>query len=530
MLISMTPHDQPQRSSRAQPTKRYRRSLLLSGLTSIIVLVNNEAAWSAEPAPPNRLPTPPAKTEQIGKWMALLSQPPPDRLAARDALAKRQAEAAFFLLRMGKSDPAWALLRHSADPSARSYFIRDVGRSGVPANLLITQLETESDVSVRRALVLALGSYTGEQIPHPQRSPLIDRLLRLYRDDPDAGVHSAIDWLLTHSRQGHTERQLAWGESQALAAIDEELAGKAPERRKWFVAKSGQTFAIIDGPVEVTMGSPGNEPGRDKVDDLPHRVRIPRSFAVATKEVTVGLFQQFLDANPEIKSRAKSDSARDPTREGRTLKRFDLDDTCPQVSMTWFEAAQFCNWASAQEGLPASEWCYPPLDETKEGVVLAKDHLTRTGYRLLTEAEWEYACRAGTRTARFFGNSDELLSEYAWYAGNTFEERPWPVGQLKPNDWGLFDTYGNVWEWIHDPFQVYAADSRDLVREDGRDVALEVSKNFKRARRGGSFSYGPSFMRSAYRNSYIPDERRDSVGFRVGRTLATVAAETASPR
>ena len=268
------------------------------------------------------------------------------------------------------------------------------------------------------------------------------------------------------------------------------------------------------------MGAPRSEPGRDKSDaEALGRMRITRSFAIATKEVTVGQFQRFLDANPEIKRRAQAAGERDPTREGPILKRLGLDDDCPQIMMTWFEAAQYCNWLSQQEGIPEEEWCYPALDRDQGRDGTSQDHLRRMGYRLPTEAEWEYACRAGATTSRFYGSSEELLREYAWYTGTTFNERPWPVGQLKPNDLGLFDVYGNVWEWGQDWWKQYPPEPGDHVREDAEDVTLTVSKDQKRPRRGGSHTYGAEFMRSAYRNGYIPDERRDSVGFRVARTV-----------
>jgi formylglycine-generating enzyme required for sulfatase activity len=202
------------------------------------------------------------------------------------------------------------------------------------------------------------------------------------------------------------------------------------------------------------------------------------------------------------------------------LKSKNLTDDCPQISMTWFEAAQYCNWLSKEEGIPEEEWCYPSLQEIREGMVLRPGYLQRSGYRLPTEAEYEYACRAGTTTSRFFGTSEELLREYAWYTGNSFNEKPWPVGQLKPNDFGLFDMYGNVWEWGQGFVKIYDAGTKDTVWSDTEDAVLTVSKDYKRPRKGGSFSYNADFQRSAYRNEgYIPDERRDNVGFRVARTL-----------
>lgn len=462
------------------------------------------------------------RDRDIAKWKRVLAepQPPEDRLAARDALAKRQAEAATALLRSGQLELVWPLLRHSTDPSLRSYLIHDLGRSGISPDAIAQRLGVEPDVSARRALILSLGGFSSEQLPADRQKPLIARLLRLYRSDPDPGLHSAIDWLLRYGRQGLTDRKLDWQQGEALREIDRELAEQPPKDRNWFMTKQGHTLAVIHGTVEFTMGAPRYEPGRDKTDDEAlHRVRITRSFAIATKEVTVGQFQRFLDANPEIKRRAQAAGGRDPTREGPTLKRLSLDDDCPQVMMTWFEAAQYCNWLSQQEGIPEEQWCYPSLSEIKEGMQLPRDHLHRVGYRLPTEAEWEYACRAGATTSRFYGSSEELLREYAWYTGTSFNERPWPVGQLKPNDFGLFDMYGNVWEWGQNWWRQDPPEPGSHIREDSEDATLTVSKDQKRPRRGGSFTYGADFMRSAYRNGYIPDERRDSVGFRVARTV-----------
>jgi hypothetical protein len=464
----------------------------------------------------------PQRESDVARWQRILEEgaPAQDHLAERDALARRQAQAAIALTRLGKPERLWPLLRHSPDPTLRSYLIRDLGRSGISSELIIQHLEVEPDTSARRALILSLGGFSANQLPLARRAPIIFRLLKFYREDPDPGIHSAIDWLLRYGRVGWTERGLDWQQARALQTIDREIVGGPSHERDWFVTKQGDTLAVIRGPVEFMMGAPRYEPGRDKTNtEVLHRERIPRSFAVSTREVTVGQFQRFLDANPEIKSRAQANPQRDPTRQGATLTRFHLDDDCPQVSMTWFEAAQYCNWRSQQEGIPEEQWCYPPMNQIKEGMQLPRDYLHRTGYRLLTEAEWEYACRAGSSTSRFFGSSEELLCEYGWYTANTFNERPWPVGQLKPNDLGLFDVYGNVWEWGQDFYKLYGPETPDSLREDVEDTSLTVSKDYERPRRGGSFTYEADFLRSSYRNHYIPDERRDNVGFRIARTI-----------
>src|SRR4029079_370389 len=126
-----------------------------------------------------------------------------------------------------------------------------------------------------------------------------------------------------------------------------------------------------------------------------------------------------------IKKLAQAAGRKDPTRNGAIMQSKHVNDSCPQILMTWFEAAQYCNWLSQQDSIPKEEWCYPTLDEIKEGMTLPKDYLHRTGYRMPTEAEWEYATRAGASTSRFYGEAEELLREYALYTGSTFNERPY---------------------------------------------------------------------------------------------------------
>jgi formylglycine-generating enzyme required for sulfatase activity len=127
----------------------------------------------------------------------------------------------------------------------------------------------------------------------------------------------------------------------------------------------------------------------------------------------------------------------------------------------------------------------------------------------------EYATRAGASTARYYGETDELLGKYAWYQKNS-DVRTWPVGTLKPNDFGLFDTLGNVFTWCQDKYRPYPkpiGTTDDLANQEE-----DVSSDF-RVMRGGSFISGPLGARSAARNYGVPSDRDNSVGFRPARTI-----------
>jgi formylglycine-generating enzyme required for sulfatase activity len=129
-------------------------------------------------------------------------------------------------------------------------------------------------------------------------------------------------------------------------------------------------------------------------------------------------------------------------------------------------------------------------------------------YRLPSEAEWEYACRAGTQTRYYFGNNEYQLGEYAWYYKNS-DSKSHPVGQKKPNNWELYDMYGNVWEWCEDGWH---GNYRNAPK-DGSAWNDNHSQNKNRVLRGGSWFDGPWDCRSAYR--YIDALRDYNYGFRV---------------
>jgi eukaryotic-like serine/threonine-protein kinase len=201
---------------------------------------------------------------------------------------------------------------------------------------------------------------------------------------------------------------------------------------------------------------------------------------VATHELTVAQFQKF-------RSDHKYDARFAPKRK------------CSVTAVSWYDAVAYCNWLSEQEGL---QRCYEPngKGEYAEGMKIPPDYLQRTGYRLPTEQEWAFMCRAGTTSTYGFGEPVKLLTKYAWWRGNA-EFRVRRVGLKLPNALGVFDMHGNVYEWCHTLYQ--------------RDQSGMVVKNADRCvLRGGMFIFQPSLVRSATRYTNIPGTRAPTVSVR----------------
>jgi serine/threonine protein kinase/formylglycine-generating enzyme required for sulfatase activity len=396
---------------------------------------------------------------------------------AKVLLAKRQASIAMALLVMGGTEKVWPVFEHRPDPTLRSYLIDRVGPGGVDPKVLTARLDVETDVSVRRAILLSLGEYDLDRLLQAQRRNLMPALLHLYRDDPDPGVHGAAEWLL---------RQ--WQMEEELQKIDQELAtGKVDGKRQWYVNQQGQTMVLLTDAGEFWVGE-----GPDR-----HRQKIGRSFALASKEVTVEHFLKF-------------------RHDHRYVQSFSPSSDCPVNNVTWYDAVAYCNWLSKQEGISQDQWCYLPnaAGQYAQGMKMAANYFERTGYRLPTEAEWEYACRAGSETAYSFGRPEDLLGKYAWYSANS--RRSQPGGRLRPNDDGLFDMHGNAWEWCQGIDKPFAPEAKTLKDPGDR---LGVNDKDDRVLRGGSFVDRASSVRSAVRLTHLPTFRHSSVGIRPARTL-----------
>jgi formylglycine-generating enzyme required for sulfatase activity len=410
-----------------------------------------------------------------------------------ESAARRRANVGAALVVMGRGDKVWPLLAHSPDPSLRSLLIDRFAAGGVEPKALLAQLEQDPDVSIQRALWLSLGEYGLDRLPLSERRKLVPRLVALYRDSPDPGLHSTAEWLLRR-----------WQSDGELKDIDRQLrTGKVEDQRQWYVNRQGQTMMVVRDPPPFWMGSPPEEPGRVG-DEERHRRRIGRSFAIAAKEVTVEQFRQFRNNHKHVEQYA-------PTVD------------CPVNDVTWYQAAEYCNWLSKQEGIPETQWCYEPNAQGQyaEGMKIVPDALERVGYRLPTEAEWEYACRAGAATMFAFGADVELIGKYAWYMSNSLRKSH-GVGRLRPNDLGLFDMHGNAWEWCQSAFAPYAPYPKAAAAEvigDITDKENIVRNTLVRVVRGGSVNDGVLLVRCGPRARHVPTYCNAVVGFRPARTF-----------
>jgi serine/threonine protein kinase/formylglycine-generating enzyme required for sulfatase activity len=413
--------------------------------------------------------------------------PPDETVEAKLAREKRQANVAVALVVMGRPAKAWPLLKHGKEPTRRSLLIERLAPGGADPLALVAAAQQEKDVAVRRALLLSLGQFGPAALPAVERKNLLPQLLRLYQDDPDPGIHGAAEWLVR-----------LWGHGGELRPIDRRLrTGKPVGERGWYVNGQGLTMVIVPTPGEFVTGE--QDPRFKYTGEEQRRRRISRTFAIASKEVTVEQFLAYRRSHQHLKMRTPSTD-------------------CPVDNVTWYDAAGYCNWLSEKEGVPQGQWCYVPNKEGKyaKAMRLAPDYLHRTGYRLPTEAEWEYACRAGAATRFAFGEPEELLGRYAWFTGNNTGTSH-PVGMLKPNDLGLFDMHGNVWEWCLNRKVIHGAVKDNAAAEDGEDES-DIKDNEARTMRGGGFDGFPAVLRTAFRGQDGPSGGGFGTGFRPARS------------
>jgi formylglycine-generating enzyme required for sulfatase activity len=285
-------------------------------------------------------------------------------------------------------------------------------------------------------------------------------------------------------------------------------------------------FAWVEGG-SFSMGSPPSETGRGS-DEVQHQVSVS-GFSMAKYETTVSEFRAFAQdtgykTTAEIRGKAYVYENNSWTEKAGASWRdpgFGQGGNEPVVCVSWYDAVAYCNWKSAQEGKrPAYSYAGKGIDtrnwpsgwntETHNNI---QCDWTADGYRLPTEAEWEYAARAsgsGPQTVAWAGSSS--VDEVGWYADNS-GSRTHPVGQKKANGIGLYDMSGNVLEWCWDLYSDYSSGAQTSPTRGLR--AKSVDPSTARVARGGSWNLDASDLRVARRDNVPPSYAISSYGFRV---------------
>ena len=240
----------------------------------------------------------------------------------------------------------------------------------------------------------------------------------------------------------------------------------------------GMEFRLIPAG-SFLMGSPDSDREARDFEKPQHRVTISRPFYLARHEVTQAQWEAVMGSNPYTLDRSNP--------------YYGLPGMAERITRPDHPAT--VSWNDAQRFIAR-------LNEREGG----------NRYRLPTEAEWEYAARAGTTTAYSFGDNAAELGRYAWYGEDFATGGTHPVGRKAPNPWGLYDIHGNAWEWVRDWYDpAYYANS-PATDPQGPEQGGE------RVVRGGSWHTTATSWRTAFRRGYVPDYRGISIGFRLLRT------------
>ncbi len=357
------------------------------------------------------------------------------------------------------------------DPVQRTEFIEQFRNWSGSVESLVEVLQRDNDAALRSGICLALGSM--EQPSPDAKRTWESVLVDWHQGQPDKGVHGATGWALR-----------AWN----LPLPNFEKGVQTPAEFQWRVTKKGLTM------MRISAGQV-NRPENPEYREERETIRIAHDFWLSDREVTAGLFMEFLDdTSYQFEKPGESEEIRTPNTSNPAL---------PVVYVSWYDAVLFCNWLSRQEDLQP---CYEKAGKEQirdyDNKVREYDAWKRipsaNGYRLPTEDEWEYACRARTTTAYAFGDDEDLLDRYAVFVKNA-KNGPAAAGEKLCHAWGLFDMHGNVWEWCEDWHQ----------------------QGVDRVYRGGGWYYSATLCQSAYRLWYQPSYRNDFLGFRVAAAVSS---------
>jgi formylglycine-generating enzyme required for sulfatase activity len=376
-----------------------------------------------------------------------------------------RARLAIVALHLGDSRRAIELCALAADPTPKRVFEETLAMWHGDLGELAQTVERTGNMPLRASVAIGFGRTSSQRLAEPEQRAAIDTLTRWFKDSPGTGTHGATDWAL---RQWSVE----------LPKL--ETSESPPKGRDWYVNSLGRTMLKIP-PGKFRMGD-----GDEAVD-----VELTRAFYLADREVSVGEFQQFMD-DPNTPASDKPENWEGVHEQASPTAAH------PVQKVNWFDVVLYCNWLSRRE---KRDICYVREGEKNEWKLVPD----AKGYRLPTDAEWEYACRAGTTTAYGFGDDEELLNDYGVVSSRSAAV----CGSKLPNPHGLFDLHGNVWEWCHDQYN---------AKLPGGTNPLVDAGSVERVLRGGCWNYYVNNAHSSYRYRYTPEFRYYGLGFRPSRT------------
>jgi formylglycine-generating enzyme required for sulfatase activity len=445
------------------------------------------------------------------------------------------------MLKLGEKEKVLPVFDWTDDPEAMTQFIFRCKPRGITIDTLLDLLaiRSVSEGRARYALLLAIGEYAPSDIPASRRDALVKQLSDWYANDPSSGVHGASGWLLRHL-----------GENEIATRIDQTPVPYSPER-EWFTLaitvkptpppkpkpkeKEGgsessenkeaesdtnatelkepetppeplppKTFYytfIIHPKGEYTIGSVTDQLDR-REDEVRHTVTLTRPFALLDREIT---FDELIAFSPQI---------------ARFMQQFDATLNDSGFAAHWYEMVSFCRWLGTEMGLPEADQCYAdpetldkeqyPREPNPVANWAPRDwplDLSKRGFRLPTESEWEVVARSGSRTSYGFGSEVALLDRFGWFMENS-GKKVHPGREKRPSVRGLFDLHGNLFEWTHDWYDDFDSSSAQTDPLGQKTGSIRVI-------RGGSWGNLAASCRSTYRYSDTPAYRNAFNGFRL---------------
>jgi formylglycine-generating enzyme required for sulfatase activity len=432
----------------------------------------------------------PSAAEEVDNFAGTFARARPASLEAIHDLAKRataeknwrlKARLGVMSLHLEDDQIAadMARINDRPDPVERTIFIDELRAWHGDVARLVTFCQSRSDAALRSGLCLAIGGIPSGQLTEAECNAWKPALTHWYETASDGGTHSAASWALRKWRI----------DAPALPTTSQPSEG-----RQWLVNSVGMTLLKINPGVFVRKED--TAAAKDQTEVL-----LTRAFFMSDREISVGQFQQFI-------SDTSYATEEKPERWEVADKQISPTSDHPVQQVDWYDAVLFCNWLSRKEGRTT---CYERTLKKEKGQQSVERDAWRlvaaaTGYRLPTEAEWEYACRAGTTTNYASGDDEEMLRKYAVFQASLTDT----CGSRLPNGWGLFDMHGNVWEWCWDGYAIYNMKSPTI------DPAGEPGA-FDRVIRGGAWGSPAVITRASSRRRTTPGDQGNYMGFRVAR-------------